>query len=297
MQIINAVLVSLSIRTWDANRQDNRVSKDVAEANNVTDKRLCRVRKSLLPKTAVMDRLHGVVYAARGFHYANTHAWMHDGPRILAVANFDAYMNRMREFKADFDTAVLDFLLQYQDIRLDAHSVLGNLYDIADYPDKEQLKSRYGLDMKVQPMPASTELLELGLDSEEANNLRQKLEEDMKETFGKANRRMWEELFERVEKLKNKLNDGKATLKEDALTSVREFSESLPRLNITDDERLIALSQRVSASLKGITADSIKHNPELRERLTTETQTLFNVVQSVLKPVVLPMPFEYKKAA
>jgi len=58
MNVTNCVLVTLNISNWDANRQDRRVSALVADANDVKDQRLCRLRKSLLPKTQVMDRLY-----------------------------------------------------------------------------------------------------------------------------------------------------------------------------------------------------------------------------------------------
>lgn len=284
MKVTNAVLVTLNISSWDANRQDKRVSQVVAEANEVKDKRLCRLRKSLLPKTTVMDKLFAVVRAARTFHYENTLAWMHDGPRMLSTANFDSYMKQMRTFRAQFDECVLNFLAQYEDIKGEAATVLGKLYDAGDYPTVQWLKNRYDFEIKVQPMPASAELLELGLEAEEADALRSKLEADMKDTFQRANRRLWEDLYERLEKLKSKLGDEGAYVKEETIAGVRDLAELLPRLNITNDERLEMLSERLTKSLAGLSAESVKHNPDTRQRAAAETQTVFNVMQSFMNP-------------
>lgn len=282
MQVTNAVLMTLNISNWDANRQDRRVSQAVAEANEVTDKRLCRLRKSLLPKTEVMDRLFAVIRAARTFHYENTHAWMHDGPRILATANFDAYMKKMREYKADFDTAVLDFLAQYPDICEEARGVLGKLYDPADYPRAAELKARYSFEMKVQPMPASTGLLELGLDAAEADALRAKLEADMRETFQTANRRLWDDLFARLEKLYTKLSDEKAYVKEETIAAVRDLAELMPRVNITNDARLEMLSQKLQTALTGVTANGVKNDPGIRAKVTAEARTVYHAMQAFM---------------
>ncbi len=284
MNLTNCVLVTLNISNWDANRQDRRVSAAVADANEVKDKRLCRLRKSLLPKTEVMDRLFAVIRAARTFHYENTHAWMHDGPRILATSNFEAYMKQMRRFKADFEAAVLDFIAQYDDIKKEANGVLGLLYDAADYPDKNTLRRRYAFETKIQPMPASSGLLELGLEPEEAEAFRRKLEADMAETFQRANRRMWEDLYERLEKLYGKLSDEKAYVKEETIEAVRNLAELLPRMNITNDQKLEALAQRLKDSLKGLSADAVKHNPSVREKAVADTQTVFNVMQTFMHP-------------
>jgi len=68
-------------------------------------------------------------------------------------------------------------------IKTEATGVLGKLYDAADYPDKNTLRRRYAFETKIQPMPASTGLLELGLEPEEADAFRRKLEADMADTF------------------------------------------------------------------------------------------------------------------
>jgi len=284
MQVKNAILVTLNISSWDANRQDKRVSKDVADANEVKDQRLCRLRKSLLPKTEVMDKLLATVRAARTFHYDNTHAWMHDGPRMLLTSNFDAYMLQMRTFKADFESCVLNFLGQYDAIRDEATGVLGKLYDAADYPDKGTLKSRYGFEIKAQPMPATTELLELGLEPAEADALRSKLEADMAETFARANRRNFEDLQDRLSKLVTKLADEKAYVKEETIAGVRDLAELLPRMNILNDDRLDMLAERLKSSLEGVSAEAVKNNPDTRARVAAETQTVFNVMQAFMNP-------------
>lgn len=277
----HSVLVTLCISTWDANRQDRRASRDVAVANNVTDQRLCRLRKSLLPKTKALDVLAAEVRAARTFHYDNTHAWMHDGPRILTRANFDPYMTRMRMFKANFETAVLNVMAEYDEMRERARDVLGQLYDANDYPTRESLFTRYSFDTTIQPMPVSANLLDLGLESAEAEELRLKLERDMAETFAKANRRLWDDLFGRLAKLYEKLSDEKAYVMEETIDAVRKLAELLPRMNITGDPNLEVLAANLTTSLEGLSAEKVKHDPALRERKAKETQSVYHVMQSL----------------
>lgn len=284
MQFQNCVLVTLNISNWDANRQDKRVSEAVAESNGVTDKRLCRLRKSLLPKTAVMDRLFAVIRAARSFHYDNTHAWMHDGPRILTRANFDEYMKQMRRYQADFETAVLDFIAQYDDIKGQAAQVLGALYNASDYPDQGSLKGRYSFDLSVQPMPASASLLELGLDPMEAEAYRRKLEADLAQTYKKAHRRLYADLHERVEKLANKLSDDKAYVMPETIDAVKKLADLLPRMNLLNDRRLNALSETLQNSLVGVTADVVKTNPTVRLKAAEATANVLKVLKA-FKPV------------
>lgn len=288
----HSILVTLAISVWDANRQDRRASQEVAIANNVTDQRLCRLRKSLLPKTKALDALTAQVRAARSFHYDNTHAWMHDGPRILTRSNFDPYMTQMRMYKAGFETAVLNVMAEYEELKEKARDVLGQLYDASDYPARESLFSRYNFDTTVQPMPVSANLLDLGLESAEAEELRQKLERDMADTFARANRRLWDDLYARLEKLTGKLCDEKAYVMEETIEAVRKLAELLPRMNITNDPNLEVLAANLTMSLDGLSAEKVKHDPALRGKAAEDTHKVFKVMQALRerKPLLTRTP-------
>lgn len=277
----HSVLVTLNIGTWDANRQDRRASKEVATANNVTDQRLCRLRKSLLPKTDTLRALESVVRAARTFHYENTHAWMNDGQRILTRANFDPYMVRMRQYKSEFEMAVLNVMAEYENMKAKAKEVLGLLYEESDYPTRESLFVRYHFETGIQPMPVSANLLDLGLESAEAEELRLKLERDMAETFAKANRRLWDDLFARLQKLYEKLSDEKAYVMDETIDGLRNLAELLPRMNITNDANLAVMAANLSSSLEGLSAAAVKYDPALREKAAKDTGAVFSVMQAL----------------
>lgn len=263
-----SVLVTLSISSWDTHRQDKRASLEVATSNKVTDKRLCRLRKTLIPRDPVLKELESVIRAARTFHYDNTHTWMHDGPRILTRKNFDEYMTRMREFKVRFEAAALNFIASYDDLKEQAKQALGGLYAESDYPSRDSLYREYKFDTVVQPLPLASSLLDLGLDSSEGEALRLRLEKELADTFAKANRRVFDDFGVKLKKLTEKLVDPAGYVMAETLEAVRNLAELLPRINLLGDTALDTLAKDVVASLKGVTADSLKTNPSVRERVT-----------------------------
>lgn len=284
MKVQNAILVSLNISVWEANRQDRKMSSEIAEANGVKDKRLCRLRKSLLPKSEVMRKLFSVVRAARNFHYENTLPWMHDGPRMLLTSNFDEYTRRMRAFSDDFEAAVLDAEKRYEELKAEASQVLGKLYNEKDYPPAAELRRRYGFDVKYQPMPSAASFLELGLEPEQAAEIRTKLEADLRETYERANRAVWEDLYGRLEKLKDCLSDEKSRFRDGTIRAVADLSEMLPRLNITNDERLTVLGTRLKNAFGSLTSDAVRADDKLRERAAAEARSVFNVMSAFMSP-------------
>jgi len=278
----NCVLVNLTICQFDVHRKDSRISKEVADSNSVKDQKLCRVRKSLLPKTAQLQEVHSIAQKARMFHYENTHAWMFDGPRILMTSNFEAYSKKIREFEKEFQTAVNALVDNYETMKDQAKVLLGSLYNEKDYPQKDSLKKYFSFKMKIQPLPASSSLLNIKFEGEDQDALRAELEADMAETYQKANKRLWQNLFEKLEKLYLKLQDEEATVRESTLKAVRDLVELLPQINITKDPKLEELANQLKASLDGLSHTSLNTNPEVRKKTTEQANKIFNVMQSYM---------------
>lgn len=293
--VVPCILVTLSITHWDPNVRDRKVSQAVAQQHNVTDSRMCRLRKTLVPKNDALREVFAVMREARLFHYANTHAWMFDGPRFMAADAFAEYKVKMEAYKDRFEKAVLKFLDQYDELKDRARHVLGTLYNEEDYPSRELVGSRFTFTYSVQPMPEASQFNNLGFSSEAVEEMRKNLEADMRATFERANRRLWQELYEKLEKLSKKLQDEKSNVRQSTLDAVRNMAEMLPKLNVTQDARLEVLSNRLLRNLEGITEASVANDGQVRARLAQETSTVFTVMQSFMnrrKSADAPVPME-----
>lgn len=276
-----SVLVTLNISTWDINRQDRKGSASAAESHHVTDQRMCRLRKTLIPRTQELKALESVARAARTFHYENTHAWMHDGPRILTRKNYDEYMRTMRDYKVRFEAAVLNFITMFDESKAAAKAVLGDLYDEGDYPPRDTLYREYSFDTLVQPLPLSSSLLDLGLDSSESEALRLRLEQELTETFTRANRRVFEDFEARLVKLHSKVSDPVAPVLADTINGVAKLAALLPRINLLGNEGLDRLAEHVGFALEGVTAEAVKANPSVRGRVAYETGLAIKTLEAL----------------
>ncbi|KWU24733.1 DUF3150 domain-containing protein [Burkholderia cenocepacia] len=305
-EIKNAVLVMLSIREWQAKAQDKTAAAQVAKENDVQDSKRARVWKDLLTRCDAVKKYESVRRAARTYHYQNTLTWMHDGPRILTTANYDEYMTQMRQFRAQFDAAVLDFIEQYPQLKHDSKVALGRLYDESQYLSHAELMERYSFSWQVMPMPATEGLLSLNLKTDDAEQLADQLREEMNESFRNATRKMWADLFEVVEKLVLKLKDESSKVKATHIDSVRELTALLPRLNIMGDEHLDIIAKRLNDTLQSVTESKLELDISARRKVAEETQSVFNVIQTLnntrQRAVATPRPaqggsMEMKRAA
>lgn len=277
MKITNCILVNLSIGHWDANGQDVQVSNEIAAEKKVTEKKMCRLRKSLIPPaTPALQVLMSCIREARKFHYENTHAWMNEGPRILTRGNYDFYMQKILMMKSEFSTNVLEFCEQYPNIKEKAKSALGSLYREEDYPSPGSILARYYFRVIPQPMPAAETLTEFGLDKEVEGTIRADLESSVADTFRAANEKMWSDLELKLFKLKDKLSNEGAYVMDGTIENVRKLANLYPRVNLTGDTDLDNFCYKLTDCLNGVSATKLQISPSLRARIATETASLYD---------------------
>lgn len=278
----NCVLVNLTIRSWIANKQDSGVAAEVAQAKGVEDVKMGRYWKSLLPKCDEVDRVNQAMGKARAFHYSNTLPYMHDGPRILPTSHYEAYMEAMKEIRAEFDIAVLALIAKYDELKLNAKKLMGSLYNELDYPDKNYVRSRYGIETIVLPLPASESLLELGFEADAANEMKARVERELSERFRKNARALWDQLGKNIEGLLKTLADPKKAIQNKTLDVTRRMAQLMPKLNVVEDHRLDAVCQRLLEVLDGVTHNVLSTDLARRDKVAADLRLLRSTIGASL---------------
>lgn len=276
----NCVLVNLSIRSWIANKQDSVVAGEVAAAKGVQDTKMGRYWKSLLPKCQEVDNVNQAMGKARAFHYANTLSYMHDGPRILPTAHYDAYKAAMAGFRTEFDLAVNALVAKYDTLKQDAKAMMGSLYNETDYPDKAYVRSRYGIETTVMPMPSADVLLEMGFDVGAAEDMKARLEHELADRFRKNARALWDQLGSNVETLLKTLSDPKKSIRNESLDASRRLATLLPKLNVVEDKRLDAVCQRLLKVLDGVTHNLLSTDRVRRHAIDSDLRLVSRTIQA-----------------
>jgi len=267
-----AVLVSLNVGIWTANKMDREVSDEIAENKKLKDKKMARVWKSLLPSSESFSRIRGVAAQARKFHYKNTFGWIQEGARILPTDNYLEYMDFMRATKVQFSRAVEAFLQEYGQLQLIAKDALNSIYKESDYPSAEKLRSKFSLETFVAPIPAGS-MFTAEIDSEESERIREDIEKSVQEAFRAANRDLWERLYATISTVQQRLADPKG-VREASLASLREMLALLRRLNISGDERLEQLRKQAEDRLNSFSLSEFKSDEAKRAVAMAEAARL-----------------------
>lgn len=268
-----ALLVQLNISQWTARKYDKRATKEVADAHNTTIA-AGRYNKSLLPMNDYLDRVHRKSTVIRTKYYTNTLPWGIEGTQLLPSANYLAFMTDFRNEKSEWEALVLDFVVNYDDLKSQAKLMLGSLYNEADYPSRDEIMRKFGMDMAIMPVPSTD--FRVALSESEIGSIRSDLEARLREASASAMKDVWERLFERVKHIVEKLSDPAAIFRDSMVDNAKEICALLPRLNFADDPDLEALRHEVEHKLTKYHPDALRNDPDLRRDTAAEAKAIMD---------------------
>lgn len=265
-----ALLVQLSISQWLARKYDKKATREVAVAHG-TAVDVGRYNKSLLPMQNLLDNVHKKASLIREKYYKNTLPWGMDGTMMLPTSNYLQFMNEFRKEKGEWMHLVDDFVAEYPQLVANASTMLGGLYDAADYPTASQIRDKFRMDMAVYPVPSSDFRVEIA--SDELSRIQHDVETRVKDAQQQAMQEVWQRLFDRVKHMAEKLSDPKAIFKNSMVEHATELCALLPRLNFADDPNLEALRKEVEAKLIKH-PEALRNDPDLRSDTAAEARRI-----------------------
>ena len=274
----NVMLVDLRVSQWTARKQDKAVSRKVAESNHV-DQGVGAYYKSLLDP-AIISNIKSLVGAARSYHYKMTLPWSDDGPRVLPSTLYFEYTKQMQQFKGQFLAEVNALLAEYPYHREEAKRFLGSLFNEEDYPTPDKLSEKYAFSLRFMPLPRGADF-RCNIPDDEADELRQQIEAQSNAALQRATEDAYQRVQEVVERYIQRLADPKGVFRDSMVENARELVELLPSLNVTGDERLAAITDRLQKDLIQYDPSALRGNTAARKHAYETAKTVAEDVASV----------------
>ena len=271
-----AILVALSISKWLARRFDGVATRVVNETPGAED--AGKFSKKLVAKKDKNDEpnaygaVMAILTAARTDHYANTLAWGNDGWRLLPVGNYDEYMKAQRGHLRAFSKALPKLVRDYPTLRADAPAALGTLFNERDYPEADEIESRFAITYEREPLPVSGERIvdELAAPQVAAvvaeydakvdakvNAATQAAMDDARQRVGAVVR----EIAATMNKKKGERGYG---FKNSKVSNVRRVVSTMRRMNVTDDDEFSGMLDRIDAALSDLNPQTLRDDATAR---------------------------------
>lgn len=262
-----ALLVQLNVSQWTARKLDKKATREVADANYAS-REAGNYNKKLLPMSDSLANIHTMTGDIRREFYANTLPWGLENTHMLPTANYLSFMTTFRKRKSEWEAVVRKFLSDYPYLQTNAQRFLGKLYDPADYPDVNDLRHKFSMDLVVMPVPTNDFRVQLADD--ELSTIHADIQRRVQESSGLAMKEAWQRLYSHVKLMSERLGNTEGRLYDSLFDNAIELCRILPRLNFSDDPNLEAMRQEVETKLVGHSKEAIKGSPVLRKQVADE---------------------------
>lgn len=274
-----AVLVRLRTSAWSAQKFDRRVSDEVSKTHKA-EARAGRFYKDLI-RDDQLKAINRVITDARQFHDYKTLPWLDNGTRILPSKAYLEYVEEMREYREAVDMLVDEFVNDYYDLAIDrAKQHLGDLYNPADYPTKDELRHKFGISMRLMPIPDASDW-RIDVQQDELNELIEDHTRQLKEASEHATREIVNRIHETVSHVYERLSDEDKRFHNSLIGHVESLVEVLPQLNITDDQQIAKLTEEMRLKLATVDPTELRKDADARRETAQTAKSILDTMSSV----------------
>lgn len=279
----HAMLVSLNIAVWNAERED-KAAGDAVAAKYGNDGRYGKYRKFLVDPDALkpITKLRG---EARTEHYRLTLPWDDNGGRIISAAGYMGYRDSMNAYAQRMDSLACEFADQYNALVYDAQRSLNGLYRASDYPDAGSIRGKFSFRYRVLPVPESSDFrVEVGEGERRViqAQIEQAVNSQIEYAMGDVSRRIREVVSAVSAKLKAySCDEGgvKNPFRDSLIGNVQTLVDILPSLNLTGDSRINHLTSELRHGLTGVSADSLRVSDQTRVKVANSADEILRKME------------------
>lgn len=275
-----AVLVQLNISSWGTERLDKSQTERINLLNNA-DSKAGKVHKDLMCGTTLAKDIDLHVGRSRLWNNQNTMPWQDRGARLLPTSLFLSYKDEMNSRETNFETMVNRFVPNYAAAKQTARNYLGSMYREEDYPDVNDIASKYKWTLSVSPIPSSGHFC-LDVPAEDLENVRKSCDDFVEQKVADAMRKPWEDLHTMLTGMSGKLqeveelNGTPKRFHETFVTNALDLCTLLNHMNITNDPQLDKARQQLELVLAGTDVDDIKENEFVRSDMKKRVDNILN---------------------
>lgn len=267
-----ALLVDLRIHAWGGTKTDKDATEKVAEEFEAK-KSAGSYSKRLLPSEAFRE-IYRVWNVIINEHNRRTLPWADSGARVISSDAWFDYNKVIRKLKEDWSAAVDNFCENYKDSMMDQKSVLGKMFDETDYPSEKVVRQKFGLDMRIMPIPTGNDFR---VDLDDADELREAIDAQTKAATEQAMKELADRISGAVSHMVGVLvkADVKSNVLRDSLVdNLRTLARLLPGMNLTQDPVIKEVAEEIEKKLCTFDGSSLRSDAKARETTKKDAEKI-----------------------
>ena len=277
MSISNsAMLVEMNISVWTGQKVDRGATIKVTdEARATNDAGL--FRKNLMAGTTLRKELADYAALCRTWHNGRTLPWSDKGSRLLPTSMFFDYKQEANARRSYFDSKVTQFIEQYPNLVLAAERSLGDLFNPADYPSIDEVKSKFGFRLVFSPVAESGDF-RIDVGNSELAELRSQYESAYESRVQEAMQTAWDKLHDVLTTMSEKLTEPEGEKPKlfhgTFVSNITDMCQLLTHLNVTNDPKLEMARRELERAIANVDIADIRSDPGVRVDLKAQVDAV-----------------------
>lgn len=266
----SALLVKLTRRAFNPKIRDVAATAKVNEMYQSADG--ADVYKNLFKKSKVISNIRSKSTDQYQFHMRWTLPWLDGGTRLLVSKFYDDYIDGMGRRKADMESLLAAITPEEYDaiVKSDMADLAG-LANASDYPTLSDLKSSFGSDIRLFPVPDSNDFR-----VQVSQQHKDQLDKMVEETGSLAR----DDLHKRVEKCLGRIveqcSKENPRIFDSMLESTIELSEVMKILNVHNDTEINSLSEELYKLGVSVNTFQLRTSENARKELASRASKLIS---------------------
>ena len=189
----------------------------------------------------------------------------------------------LQGFQSDFNLAVDEFSMDYDNLRRDAEECLGDLFNEIDYPVDIKSKFNFNWRFLILDVPNGNTRL---LAPEVYEREKTKFIETMEDARRMATEALREEFATMVEHISERFSNSgikPKIFKSSTVDSFYDYFQTFKERNIFEDDQLSELVKQAQMILDGTSTEEIRSNGDLKETIRTGMVGIESAIVDVFK--------------
>jgi len=278
-----SMLVDFSASVYTARKKDVSASEEL-ETIKKADPNVANVHKKLLGNCPELVAIQKFVGNTRNAHSSMTLPWSDMGMRLLPTSTFFKYKQHMTKAEQEFHTLVEKFFDIYEDAVVNAQTLLGDLYNPANYPPLDVLRHKFGWRLNFVPLPTSGDF-RVEMEQEQAKSLAEEYDKHYSAMFGKAVDSMIGDLMKYLARLSDRLDyktkEDKKVFHDTVTSNITDMLENLLVPLADKDKRLHTLTRQLIDTFEGISPDALREDGALRQNTKQSVDDVISSIKSL----------------
>ncbi len=276
------MLVSLSRRVWQAATTDRDLAEQ-AESDAGAEHGTLKVVKALAPKEYLepIRRISDYGYVE---HRRMTVPGFLRGQDLLATKTFDQYVEVQGLIRNKFHETVNDFKSVYPALLKSAPARLKGAYKKADFPTVDEIDHYFDYTVNFFPVPSIDDWRIDGLQDDQREKLRIEADQKVAEMYNAATRTVFERARKTLENIKNQAENyvggpGASLLRDATIENLKEISELVQMMNITNDPELNQVGKDMVAEFGNLEGHELRRNERMRTDVATAASRILDRIK------------------